>query len=682
MKKLLACALSAALSLSAADLPVTRVVLYKNGVAYFERGGEVPAGEAARLDFKASEMNDVLKSLIIEDRTGGIRQVRYELNEPLEKKLADIGIQLPPEQSLALLLDQWRGARIDLRYRGQNLKGSILGGRLSPLPQGGQRQELNLLLDSGELAMVLLDETTGLKLEDARMQQQLKDALLAMSQSRSTERRSVFIDSASQSARKLAASYLAPAPVWKSSYRLTLLETGDPTLEGWAVIDNDSGADWTNVNLTVVSGKPVSFISQLYDPRYVQRQIAGLPEDHYVAPVVYEGTMAEVREQKAEALADAAAPQMLHLKGGSFNRTDGTRLGSGMAPAGRGGGFAPAAAAAPMMTATVSSVAPAATGQEVGDLFEYQFANPVTARKGESLLLPFVQQKITAKKLLVYSDRSSAHPRAAAEITNSTGKTLDGGPITVYQGGSYAGEALIETLKAGDKRLVSYALDLGTRITTNFESGSQTVRKVTANRGILTTSTAIENKTTYTIANVDAKAKTLVVEHPVTPGLKLVSPKADETTSNRHRFNVALAVNGSAKLTVVEEREIQSSTQVISMTPDMLGVFVQNKVLSAAARQQLEAIAAKKGEIASADSDLRAVSNEMQEITRDQDRIRQNLNSLNRVAGQQEQIQRYVGELAQGDAQLAKLRDRQAQLQKRRAALEAELNALIEKLAF
>lgn len=682
MQKLIACALSAALVLPAAELPVTRVVLYKNGVAYYERGGDIPAGEPARLEFKASEMNDVLKSLIIEDRSGSVRQVRYELNKSLEDKLADIGIQLPPQHSLALLLDQWRGAKLDLRYRGEALKGSILSARQSPLPQGGERQELNLLLDSGELRLVMLEEATALKFDDARLQQQLKEALLAMSQSRSTEKRNITIDSSAQGARKLAASYLAPAPVWKSSYRLTLPDTGEPTLEGWAIVDNDSGADWNNVNLTVVSGKPVSFISQLYDPRYIHRRIVGLPEDQYVDPLVYQGAMrrqAEESQVAAEALAEKDKASTA-----GYLRSDGTRLGTGTEGSGVGGGaFRPQAAPARMMMkGTASNVVNIATGQELGDLFEYKFATPVTARNGESLLLPFVQQKVTAQKLTVYSDRSSVHPRVAAEITNNTGKTLDGGPITVYQSGAYSGEALMETLKAGDKRLISYAVDLGTRVTTNFESGGQTVRKIAANRGILTTSTAFESKTTYTITNVDARAKSLVIEHPVTPDMKLVSPKADETTPNMHRFKVALSANGSAKLTVAQERELSSSTTVISMTPDMIGAYVQNKALSATARQQLEAIAAKKRDIAANDNDLKQVQSEVQEVTNDQTRIRQNLDSLNRVAGQQEQVQSYVKQLAAGDAQLVKLRDRQAELQKRSTALNAELNALIEKLSF
>ncbi len=109
----------------------------------------------------------------------------------------------------------------------------------------------------------------------------------------------------------------------------------------------------------------------------------------------------------------------------------------------------------------VSSIAAAADAREAGELFEYSFSSPVTVKQGESAMLPFLQQKIGARKLLVYAENYGLNPRDAAELTNNTGKTLDGGPITVYDAGSYAGEALVETLPMGDKRLISYGVDLG-----------------------------------------------------------------------------------------------------------------------------------------------------------------------------------------------------------------------------
>ena len=145
-------------------------------------------------------------------------------------------------------------------------------------------------------------------------------------------------------------------------------------------------------------------------------------------------------------------------------------------------------------------------------------------------MLPFLQQPIDARKLLIYSDHSSQHPTNAAELTNTSGKTLDGGPITVYDGGAYGGEALMETLKAGDKRLISYAVDLGTRITEAFGSKQALVREIHASRGMLTTKLAAEETRTYTIRNVDQKAKTLIIEHPLRPGYTLLNQKPAEKT--------------------------------------------------------------------------------------------------------------------------------------------------------
>ena len=141
-------------------------------------------------------------------------------------------------------------------------------------------------------------------------------------------------------------------------------------------------------------------------------------------------------------------------------------------------------------------------------------------------MLPFLQQPIEGRKLLIYSDHSSQHPTNAAELTNTSGKTLDGGPITVYDGGAYGGEALMETLKANDKRLISYAVDLGTRITEAFGSKAALVREIHANRGILTTKMAAEETRTYTIRNVDQKAKTLIIEHPLRPHVHAAQPEA------------------------------------------------------------------------------------------------------------------------------------------------------------
>jgi hypothetical protein len=651
-------------ALSAADLPITEVTLYKHGVAHLERTGELKPGETARLDFKPDDMNDVLKSLTVTDSNGGkVNGVRYDSSDPLDKRLADFPFQLGAGASLAAFLDQMKGARIELKLGAADAAGTIISARVVQESDKSQREVLVLLMDSGDIRSFDLGAASAVKLSDPKLQAQLAAYLTVLNQSHARDRRSVYIDAVGSGTRKLAASYMTPAAVWKSSYRLVFDSkggaAGEPTLEGWAIVDNTSGNDWNNVRLAVVSGKPVSFITQLYAPRYVQRPYAELAENQAAAPVVYAGAM-EAKDEVMKKAAPAPAAQR-------FERTDGTGV----------GGFASTA-----QMVEVSSISTPADTRQAGELFEYSFAAPVTVKQGESAMLPFLQQKIGARKLLVYSEDYGLNPRDAAELTNNTGKTLDGGPITVYDAGSYAGEALVETLPMSDKRLISYGVDLGTRVTTAFNSSQAVVREIHFQRGILTERSAMQETKTYTIKNVDAKAKTLVIEHAQRPGYTLMERKPSETTPSAYRFEVKLAASGTETFPVREEHIYDQALSVTNLTPDVLAVYVQNKTLNEAARRQLDQIAQKKREVAANEGAIRQSEADATSLTQDQSRLRSNMESLNRVNGQQDQVQQYARQLAAAETKLAALRDTQSDLRKKKAALDSELNSLMERIEF
>ncbi len=250
------------------------------------------------------------------------------------------------------------------------------------------------------------------------------------------------------------------------------------------------------MRLAVVSGRPVSFISNLYEPKYVTRQTVELPEDRAARPVVYNGAVAQAQLGSG----NAPAPKAIRM-GGAIGGALGAVTGSPFAINGAPQSDEVARPMAP------SDLAVNVASGDLGELFEYRFSTPVTVKKDESAMLPFLQQPIGARKLLIYSESYGEHPMNAAELNNSTAKTLDGGPITVFDAASYAGEALMTTLKAGDKRLISYAVDLGTRITTQFDSSRELVREIHVNRGMLTARLAMDETKTYTIRNVDQKAE-------------------------------------------------------------------------------------------------------------------------------------------------------------------------------
>jgi hypothetical protein len=659
---------------SAAELPVRTVVLYKHGVGYFERGGPLGPGESARLDFKAEEMNDVLKSLTINDQGGKVTGLRYDSSVPLDQKLTEFPFRINNGEPLSAVIDQLKGARIEMEFGPQKTAGAIVSARLIAGDKDHpEREQLTLLMDSGELRNVDLAAATAIRFPDAKLQLQFKDYLAALTGARSKDKRSVYIDSTDSKSREVRAAYIMPMPAWKSSYRLLFEDGGaQPTLEGWAIVDNTTGEDWTNVRMSLVSGKPISFISQLYPPKFITRLGAELAEDRPVAPTVYSG----------------AVQTQAGLQGGIA----GGALGSGGGGGVGGGVFRPSAGfaingrpsadqIAPL--AQTSTVAPTGPATEIADLFEYSIPTPVTVRKDESAMMPFLQQKVAARKLIIYSDSSRPNPFSAAELTNNTGKTLDGGPITVYDAGAYAGEALVETVKNADKRFISYGVDLGTRISTNLDSRNDAVRELHAHNGLLVSKAAQVQKKTYSVHNIDPRAKTLIVEHPVRRGYDLIdTAKPMETARDVYRFEVKLPANGSVDFPVTEEHVFDTQTSISSLNPDGLLTYIRNKSISDNARKQLQQIADVKTQISNADAEKRSVTDQVGNLTRDEDRNRQNITSLSSVSGQQQIVQDYARKLSDQETQIAKLRDREAALDTQQARLQQQLNGLIEKLDF
>ena len=672
-----------------AELPVTQVVLYKHGVGFFERAGTLGPGESARLDFDATQMNDVLKSLTIEERGGGrISGIRYDSMDPLSHTLAQFPFQIGGAQPLSGMLDQLKGARLELKYGSETVDGSIVNAREIPAAENQPaREQLTLMLDSGELRNLDLGAAAGIRFPEPRLQQQFKDYLAALAAARSKERRSVYIDSTDARQRAVTASYMVPAPVWKSSYRLMFTETGKAVLEGWAIVDNTTGEDWTKVGLSLVSGRPISFISQLYAPRYVNRPAAELPEDAAARPVLHEGGY--------QATLGTAQGPAGGIIGGIVGAVPAQAPPAAKATRSMNRALLPTTAervtveeesdaslGQPRLMATASSIVAGASADAVGELFEYRIAQPVTIRKNESAMLPFLQQAVDTRKLLIWSDHSSEHPTNAAELANSTGMVLDGGPVTVYDGGAYGGEALMETLKAGDKRLISYAVDLGTRITTAFDSKRSVVREIHLNRGVFTVKSAAEETATYTVRNVDQKPKTLIIEHQLRDGYTLLNQKPMEKTAANYRFEVPLAPGATKVFAVSEEHVFDTAYGVANVSADFLLAYVHNRDLSENSRKQLARIVEKEQQISDNNAAIDDAQRQVQGLNSDEDRLRRNIESLNRVSGQQQQVQDYARQLGAVEQQLTALRDRQAELQRKKTALQHDLDEMIAAESF
>ncbi len=661
--------------LYAADLPIRRIMLYKHGVGYFERSGNTTGASDIVLEFKATEMNDVLKSLTLLDRSGGrVSGVSYESSDPIGKQLENFGFSLPPDAGLAEVLAQFKGARIVVRNQGgQEISGSILGARRTATEKMDE-QVLTLLLGSGEIRSVPLTEATSLKLEDPRRQLDLANYLTVVAGGQRRDLRALHIHPGTAS--NLTVGYVIEAPVWKTSYRLafhTVKEKeGTALLQGWAIVDNPSNEDWKDVELSLVSGLPISFTQNLYDPHYMHRPNVPLPYEMAVAPQVFEGAMKAAKDLPQNGRVQAMD---------RFSRSDGTQLGGavgGMASAGRGGGnfeaLSERPAAAPMpaqqaATVMANSVETAAQGMELGDLFEYRMDKRLDIPKHESAMIPFVQEDVKAERVLLFDAASGRqNPFDAVLLTNTSKLTLDGGAITVLDGDRYLGEALIENLKPGDNRPVSFAVDLGTRLTTAFDSHNDQITSVKVHRGVITTTQKNVEVKTYTIRNTGDQARPLIIQHPVRSGWKLSAgtAKPEETTAQHYRFRVPLAAKDTAKMTVSEEMEYPTTTQVNNLNSDLLAIYVRSRAIGPEAQQKLQAVVALKDRLADSQKKISARQEEINELRTDQNRLGQNINNLRNLPGQQEQVNRYAAKLAEQEKTMEGLQ----------AALTSERNNL------
>lgn len=661
-----------------AELPVRKVVLYKHGVGFFERSAEVSDGESIELQFKATEMDDVLKSLTIDLRAGAVAGVRYDSNEPLSKKLENFPFRVGEAQPLSRILDQFKGSRIRLRMASDQVEGMIISARtIAATSDQPESHRLLILGDDGEIRTLDPAAALGLRFVSPRLQEQFRDYLILVAGARNREKRNVTIETAESRGGLVRARYVVPTPVWKSSYRLIFDAESNPLLEGWAIVDNTTGEDWENVSLSLVSGRPVSFISRLYEPKYVNRPVFELAQDRAQRPIVHGAVVAsqaparrdnmQKKEQarfRAGQLAAAPASVMEMAANEGFADMRG-RIVGGVADDKN----------------TSSTVAQTASGGELGDLFEYRIDRAITVGQGESAMLPFLQERVAARKLLIFDEsHGSQHPLNAVEITNDSGITLDGGAVTVLDAGAYAGEALFETIKNDDKRLISYAVDLGMRITTAYETSSKLLSSFTLRRGVLTTRYARKEVRTFTIHNVDQKAKTVIIERPVRPGYKPIGNEPTEKTANSYRYEVAVPAGETVKFPVTEENKYAQSLSITNQTYDQLITYVRNKELNAEGREKLGQIADVKREIANTDREIEMLEQQVRELFEDQNRLRQNISSLRSVSGQQEQVQKYALRLSEQEGELTTMRDQQSQLRRQRSDLQTQLNSLIETL--
>jgi hypothetical protein len=691
----------------ATSLPVTHVSLYKNGIGFFEHTGHISGDAAVTIDFTSGQLNDVLQSLTAIDLNGGrISGAGYNSTTPLEQQLKNLPIALGAEATALDFYSAIRGARVEVHSGSLAITGRLLSVESRNVTVGDgdakpaiEKQFVTVVSDSGETRTLEITPLTSIRLLDPALHGDVSRYLELIDANRSQGLRHLTLQDNGTGNRELRLSYISEVPVWKSTYRILLTDaaktsgTQTATLQGWSVVDNTTGADWINVQLSLIAGAPQSFIQPLSQPIYTRRPEVPIAEEAQLTPQTFDSAMEtdavdEALHSPSKITAQSRGRGVAGM--GTIGGSGGVFGGMGMANAAPSPVMMKARPVGPEPpvsyeeTAT-SSISTAATAAAFDDYFAYNLTEPVTIHKNESALVPILQAKVAADSVtLVHSDGSSlSQPLRALWITNTSGLTLDRGSFSIVENGNFGGEGLLDPIHPSEKRLLSYAADQAIHVTTEGNKTTQRVDSITAARGILKLHRDEIHEVTYVIHNAAAEARSVVLEEPVVSGFVLDSekqgnadPKPTETTPSVYRFRVTVAPGGTERLHSGATRKGITSYSLANTNDSQIAFILRETSGNAAVTAALQPVFEARRKVADAQTAVDQTNTQLTDLHADEDRQRANITAL--AAADKSSRDRFIHDL---NATEDKIAGAQKELSLRTAALDsarADLNAKIE----
>jgi len=642
---------------SDAKLPVKRVVLFSSGVGYFEHQGQVEGEATIDLKFKVDDINDLLKSMVLTDLGGGqISTVTYGSRDPITRTLQTFAIDLTNNPTLGQLLSQIRGERIEIDAP-TKVQGTIVGveTRRDFVPEDKvfvEREYLNLLTEEG-LRRIPLESIGRIKLANAELDAELRQALQVLALGHATDRKTVTLRFLGEGKRDVRVGYIQEAPVWKTSYRLVLDDKEKPFLQGWAIVENTTDNDWSDVRLSLVSGRPISFVMDLYSPLYAQRPVV-VPELYAsLRPQVYEQDLERKEKQLAMQLRDRAAAPRSEAPAPAAALTAENRA----ALARRGGIPAERGLAEESLDVGQlgKSVETAAQGADVGELFQYDIKDAVTLARQRSAMLPIINESVEGRKVSIYNAAvHGKHPLNGVQLKNSSNLHLMQGPVTVFDGGVYAGDARLPDLPPGSERLLSYALDLNVEIAPTSDFRPQQLVSAQINKGVMLATYKQARVQSYIIKNSGDSEKTVLVEHPIDLQWELRAPKEPtEKTRDVYRFAVAVKPGEPADLKIEEEQMIRQEVAVHDLDINAIRVYLGAKTISEVVREALSEVVRRRIALTDLNRQKQQVEQQITVIDQEQARIRENMRTIDRNS---DLYRRYVDKFTEQENQIEKLR--------------------------
>jgi hypothetical protein len=679
-------------------LPLKRVVLYKNGVGYFEHSARVRGDQELGIDFTTAQLNDVLKSLTVVDLGNGrISGVRYNSIAPLGERLKALRLPFGEQVSRVDFLAALRGARVEVRSNGETAVGRLLSvdqeDRATDSGTTFKVTYFSVLTDLGEMKNFELGSTVSIRLADQDLNDEVGHYLNLVSSSRARDLRRMTITSSGSGERDIFVSYISEVPVWKSTYRIILPEHAGqkPLLQGWAIVDNTIGEDWKDVQLSLIAGAPQSFIQDISQPLYARRPVVPLPDSAMLTPQTHEATVDD-KEVGLPSLSSSvpAPPSAPKEQAGQAYMNNFDLPGNGRSLRdlnGQGGGFGGGIGLGPakpvrMDAALAARQNPVAEAAKIGDYFEYNLKEKITIGKNQSALVPILQSTLEAEKITLWSAGEggpSQVPLRAVWLKNTSGQILDSGTFNIIDNGTFAGEGVLESVHPGERRLLSYAADTAVHVKREDEYTDRPYSRVKMAKGLMILTRERRQKAKFDIRNADKNTRVVVVEMPVQAGWSFTreTPKPEESTVSFHRFRVEVEGGKTSDLTIESVYPELTQYALTDLDPNLVMALGQQQRVTPALQQAFDRILVQKRRVSDLDQQLRERRQETDRISLDQSRIRENMKALKGTAEEKALVQRYTGELNKQEDRLMAIRTELEDLQQERNGAGAELDRTV-----
>jgi hypothetical protein len=651
-----------------ASLPIGQVVLFSSGVGYFQREGAVEGNARVDLSFPVGDINDLIKSMVLRDLDGGhVTAVSYDSNAPIERTLKSFAVNLTTNPSFAQVLNQARGEKVEVVLQqaaaGQpaSLTGSIVGVEKQKVAAGKdtvEAEQLNLWCSDG-VRTVKLSDVQRVRFLSPVLESEIRKALETLALSHDTQKKAVSISFQGEGKRNVRVGYVIESPIWKTSYRLVLTrDKGEkPYLQGWAVVENTTDEDWRDVRMALVSGRPISFQMDLYQPLFVTRPVVEPELFASLRPVAYSGKM-DSKGVAAGTPPPPAEPGMPAMGGGAaagwgVASRDGSALGRAGAPHNGPYALGVHRQLAERMDLGRTGVSTAATAARLGDFFQYAVDRPVSLPRQKSALLPIVNKDVEGTRVSIYNEQAQAKfPLLGLKFKNTSGLHLMQGPITVFEGSNYAGDARILDLQPNEERLLSFAVDLGTEVNPVLSSDNGRITAVKAVKGLLETTTKLRETKTYQVKNRNDQERLVLIEHPVRNDFHLVqTPKPAETASDFYRFELKVPPGKTESLAATEEKTFGQQIILGNLGDDQVRFFLSQPVTSDKVKKGLTRALELRWELQKTQREIAELERQLKVITDDQARLRANLREMPSTA---KAYKRYLEKFDQQETQIEK----------------------------